>query len=324
MAYLKHYLQGSAWTAFKNQHGWRVAQFDLTPFEIKDSLNVYTRRVPLIGEIAYIPKTYDLINHRQAPKIIKGLKMAFPKVVVFELEIEEASGEFANLPAGVEPTSRIVQYRSTLKIDLTQEPEAIKSDMSSTTRNEIGKAKKLGVTVKEVPVTIENMEQMYALMQTVHERVGHFVRPKSYLFELWGEFAQAKSCRLFFAEHENKIKSGALLFTEGQRAWYKEGGSIRSESNVPTPSYLQWEIMRALKRDGFVEYDLGGVASSTIDDPNNPMKNVYAFKKRLSSQLHVSPPMLDVVSKRALYALWRRLEPNYLRAYNLLKKDFWY
>ncbi len=319
-----HYMQTPLWAKIKNLYGWKNYTVQI-PELPAGSLIVYKRSVPGLGTLCYAPGLYGLTN-KNAKAVTKILQETAPKnAFAFRLESSEQAEEttlHALQDLSWNKTVKHVQYRHTVLMDLNVPDEALWMSLKSRGRYEILQAEKFGVKPTEAEPTDENLEKMYALMQITSSRNAFFIRDKEFTMAYWQAFRGAGQLRLFFATHEEDTLAGAIVLTNGTHAWYKDGGSVRLKSNLMAARLLQWDIVKTLKKQGFTQYDLGG-----IPDPeghqDSSMKGIYVFKTAYSKNTVPLLPTLELpLSKR--YALWPKAEKQWLRTYNFFAHNLWW
>lgn len=319
-----HYMQTALWAGVKKRYGW--SHYEAAVPELPTGkLIVYTRRVPGLGTVCYAPGVYGL-HVKNIPSVTKLLQQTAPKnAFAFRLEASDplVHETFEALKKqGWKKTLKHVQYRHTVLIDLALPDDQLWMSLKSRGRYEILQAEKFGVVPAEVEPTDENLEKMYELMQITSSRNAFFIRDKAFTYAYWQAFREAGRLRLFFATHEADTLAGAIVLTSGTHAWYKDGGSVRLKSNLMAARLLQWDIIKTLKKQGFTQYDLGGIPDPESHQDSS-MKGIYVFKTAYSKNTVPLTPTLELpLSKK--YALWPKAEKQWLRAYNFFAHNLWW
>lgn len=310
-------MQSEPWADIKSAFGWKIVK-------IPDSILVYNRSVPSLGKLSYIPGISGL-TVSDVEKFTNNIKVDCPKSFAARIEPYQPYDEKLVtdlLHAGWKKTKRHVQYRHTILIDLKPTEEEILANFKSRARWEIKQAMSFGVTARESETSDENLEKMFEILRETSERNSFYIRDKKFTMMYWKKFAKKGMLKLFFAKHEGDILAGAVIISNDGYAWYKEGGSLKQKSRLLGPRLLLWEVMKTLKSSGINTFDLGGIPDPAHHAASS-LSGVYVFKSAFSREtVELMPTMELPLSKR--YALWPKIEPQWLRAYNLFAKNLWY
>lgn len=206
-----------------------------------------------------------------------------------------------------------VQFKNTLKIDLTQDEETILMMMSQNTRRKVRTAEKKGVTVRQGD--IQDLEILFQLYQTTGERDDFLIRPFEYYRKAWQVFMEAGLAKAFIAEFEEKAIAHVILFHFGQTCWYFYGASSNEERNRMPNYLLQWEAMRWAKQAGYRYYDMWG--APTVFDESDSMWGVYQFKQGFRAEVVRHIGAWDFAPSTLKYKAYTQLRP---RVYQILKR----
>lgn len=310
----QHYMQAQLWADVKKKFGWKYSN--------EDGLIIYNRSVPGVGRLFYAPGVMGVVD---AAKFTKDIKQLCSKAFAIRLELNEPYDE--NLmrdfeQAGWKKSKSHVQYRHTINIDLTKPQNDMWMNFKSRGRYEVLQAEKAGVTVELTEPSNENLNIMYELMHLTSHRNKFFIRDKKFSMEYWRKFRDAGQLRLFFAKHEGEILAGSVILTNGRLAWNKDGGSTRAKANLMAPRLVQWAVIKHLKKEGFTNYDLGGIPPQDSFEGSR-IPGIYIFKSAFSKESTALMPTLELpLSIR--YKMWPKAEKQWLRAYNLLAHNLWW
>ena len=316
-------MQLPAWSDVKSQFGWKTERINLK--SLNDEIEVYKRAVPGVGSLLYIPGL-EGVDSGNIDEFTKEIKTNY-KVKAFGLRLElnqpydEALVNKAE-ELGWKQTKTHTQYRHTVVVDLSQPEDAIWMSLKSRGRYEVLQAQKFGVTIEDTEPTDENLKKMYELMQVTSTRNKFYIRDMKFTMSYWRKFRDLGQLKLFFAKHEDDVLSGAIILTSGELAWYKDGGSTRTKSNLMGARLLQWEAMKVLKKAGVKTYDLGGIPSPESQHTSS-MHGIFVFKTAYSKDSFALMPTLELPLS-AKYALWLKAEKHWLRVYNLFAHSLWY
>jgi lipid II:glycine glycyltransferase (peptidoglycan interpeptide bridge formation enzyme) len=74
-----------------------------------------------------------------------------------------------------------------------------------------------------------------------------------------------------------------MVHSDGVRAYYTIAGCSPEGFQCNAPGYLIWKMMLALKNDGVLSLNLGGVKEEASSD-GNIAHGLYSFKKSFGSE----------------------------------------
>lgn len=157
-------------------------------------------------------------------------------------------------------------------LDLNQSEEAILSGMRKTTRYEIRRADKEGISIFSTrdPKYLSEFFSLYESTSTRHGFVPHTgIREE---FEL---FAKKNQAVLYLGSFEGKTVAAAIILYYGTQAIYHHGASIQSK--IPASYRLQWEAIMDAKKRGMKVYNFWGIAPE--NSPKHPWRGITLFKK---------------------------------------------
>ncbi|OGG11269.1 hypothetical protein A2Z00_02155 [Candidatus Gottesmanbacteria bacterium RBG_13_45_10] len=157
-------------------------------------------------------------------------------------------------------------------LDIDKSDDELLAGMRKTTRYEIRRAEKLGVTVSR-SMDAKDLKNFLALYGETSKR-HHFV-PHKGIEEEYEIFAKESKALLLLGVYEGKVLAGALILFYGGQAFYHHGASLSTK--VPASSFLQWEAIREAKKRGIKLYNFWGIAPE--DKPNHPWRGTTLFKK---------------------------------------------
>jgi lipid II:glycine glycyltransferase (peptidoglycan interpeptide bridge formation enzyme) len=157
-------------------------------------------------------------------------------------------------------------------LDIDRSEDELLLGMRKTTRYEVRKGEKLGVTVRETK-DVSDLKQFYSLYEATSKRQGFVVHTS--ITEEFEAFAKEDKALLFFGSHEKKILAGAIILFYGGQAIYHHGASLSSK--IPASYVVQWKSILEAKKRGIKVYNFYGIAPD--DKPNHPWRGITLFKK---------------------------------------------
>ena len=300
-------LQGKAFGETKQGHGWEPSYVIHELDEAQVAAMYLTRHVAGFGQLWYCPQGPGVTDLNQLKAIVKQLKKQPAFLIKLEPLLPQSLAPKLGALGLIKPP-RQVQYNShTVVVDLTPEPEAILAGFRQKTRYNVRLAERKGVTVEAVATTPETIDTMYSLMEATQGRAGFYLRDKAYFSDFWRRHAEGGTGQQFFAYADGKILAGAYVVYLGQYGLYKDGGSIREQTELQAPYALQWGAMQWLKERGVTKYDMHGTPpADQIDNPNHPLAGLARFKTGFCSEVTEYLGAWDLPLKLAKYKLWRR------------------
>lgn len=222
------------------------------------------------------------------------------------------------LPPGLDPSLFVVpgyyvQPRHNTSIPLQKTQEELSAALHPSTRSNLNRAKRRGVTVEmKHTLTLEEYEEFSKMMgETVARNSGKNVYPgRAYfenLFEALAskqeEYSQERASFRFFFGYQDGVPAAChLVIFFGTTATYLHGASYSKALSSKVTTVLHWEAALEAKRLGLNYYDLGGIDEkrwTTLTD----------FKRQFRGDEFHYIGNIDIPIRKFLYHL-----------YNLVKK----
>lgn len=331
-----HILQTWDWGEFKQQTtGWQPERLLFRDGEqVVAAASILTRSLgPL--QLIYVPKgplfkTQDLATMEA---VIEQLQKRARRAIWLKIDPDIVLG--TGLPPDAEPdldapnqahahgeafqailqrrgwrfSEDQVQFRNTLTLDLRQSEDELLAAMSQSTRRKIRQAEKREVQVRQT--SDENiLKKLFDIYDATAERQDFIIRPWDYYRHLWTGFIEAGLARVFIAEYEEKLLSGAIIFHFGGRAWYFYGMSSNEERDRQPNYALQWAVIRWAKAAGYSVYDWWGAPD--VFSETDSMWGVYRFKRGFGSTVVRHLGAWDYVPYPPLYWLYTKAAPRFI------------
>lgn len=170
----------------------------------------------------------------------------------------ETGGEFGNFAfkhGAFEYPIHGMDAQRCVILSLSQTDDQLLSGMRKSTRYDLKKAKKMGVTVSR-----EQDDAALTTFLTLYEKTAlrHNFVPHNGIEAEFSIFRQEKSADIFLAKYEESTIAGALIVYEGKQGIYRHGASIPGP--IPAAALLQWEAILRTKERGLPEYNFWGVS----------------------------------------------------------------
>jgi len=320
---LAHVLQSWEWGEFKSRHGWRPIRCLWREGEhSRAAACALTRRIGRWpAKIAYVPKgpALDCADGALLEQTLAHLEAFARRERAWFVKIDpDVRADTAVGQQVVETLRRRgwrssreqIQFRNTLLLDLTPDPEDLLMAMKSKWRYNVRLAGRKGVTVRQgAPADLPLLYQMYAETAARNKFV---IRPQDYYLDAWGTFIDAGLAQPLIAEVEGEAVAMAIIFRFAKRAWYMYGAS-RSVHRDKMPNHLlQWEAMQWARAQGCTVYDMWGAPDELNE--SDPLWGVYRFKKGFGGKFVEHIGAWDFPASRFGYWLYSIAMPRVLAA----------
>jgi hypothetical protein len=319
-----HFMQSDAWAAAKAGSPWRLSRIRARQAGSPLPVQLFQRGVPALGTLVHAPRVAG-VTADAVPGLTTALRDTAPRgafAVKLEFFQHDDDALLQQFLANGWMRTKASQYRHAVAVDLTGTEEQVFARFKKRARYEIRSAERGGVVVERVPLTEQNIDTMVDLVNVTKDRSGAFFRDRTYLAAVWTAFAERDQGSLYFASHEGEVLAGAFALTFGPTAWYKDGGSVRSNPKLMAPRYLQWEIMRDLRARGITRYELGNIPAPDAVEASSSA-GLYRVKTGFADDTVRYLPAVELPLRR-IQGLWHTQEHRFLAAYSRLRHDYWY
>jgi lipid II:glycine glycyltransferase (peptidoglycan interpeptide bridge formation enzyme) len=302
-------LQTRAWGEFKRTRWWQPVY--LVAGDPADSVAMLflRRRIRGLGWLWYAPKGPGVTSAEQLrPLMVERDIFANAFCIQVEPEAPDSPDNRAALAGmGFRKAADVQVSRATIIVDIAPDEAAILSSFKPKTRYNVRLAQRRGVTVEPVPCSERNVAVMYGLMTQAFQRARLPLRPLTYFAGYWRLFEASGQGQLFLARRDGEALAGAYVVFLGEKAWYKDGGSVGDRSELMAPHLLQWEAMRWLRARGVRSYDLVAVPRSDEEATHSSLHGLLQFKAGFSGDVRQFVGTWDLVLNERRYRLWRRI-----------------
>ncbi len=186
----------------------------------------------------------------------------------------------------------------TVILDLRKSEDELLSSMRRQTRYEVRRSMKLNIKV-ESGNSEELFREFHKVQLATAER-QHFVPPdqKTLLAE---REAFGKNAKIYVARtDEGKAIAYGLILVDGDEADYYEAASTDLNRKIPGAYALQWQVIRDLKKQNVVRYNLWGIAPP--NQPHHRYAGVTTFKTGFGGEIVTFVPAHDIVLNKLKYA----------------------
>lgn len=318
-----HFIQSAAWGNVKRSFGWSSGLIELPLADGRDLVaRGYSKRVPGLGRLIHLPRVSG-VEVRDVPALSAALR-ELPGTFGVKLELfqQDDADLAAALAAEGWVGGRGTQYRHAVEIDLSGTPDDIWARLKKRTRNLVRRASEQDIVVERVDADETAKRRMLDLVAVTKDRSGAYFHTERYLRATWDELCAAGQGRFYTVREDGEVVASAFVATFGDRAWYKDGGSVRTGSKSNAPHLLHVRIAEELQSEGFRTYELGNIPDP--DGPQDgPMAGLGTFKRGFNKDTvsFMETVELPITGR---FRGWHVAEPLVNRANLALRREQWY
>jgi lipid II:glycine glycyltransferase (peptidoglycan interpeptide bridge formation enzyme) len=292
------FLNTEAWAEFQRSIGHPTWRFD----NGKIRANIIRHNVGFGRNYLYIPHGPVLdVNAMQAVKneltqftwflrrLAKEQKSMFVKM---EPQADTAVELIQSHAVRLKKSSKLIQPRRSLTLDLSLSDEELMSQMHHKTRYNIQLAQRKGLEFREST----DIGAFWNLMQKTTTADGFAPHPRDFyekLLALEGEL----ETKLFFVYNGETPLAGMILLIHDGAAYYLHGAMDREFKSLMAPYLMQWEAIRLARTRGCALYDFWGIDS-------NRWPGVTRFKLGFGGKHIEYPGAFDLVISRFWYFMY--------------------
>jgi lipid II:glycine glycyltransferase (peptidoglycan interpeptide bridge formation enzyme) len=175
-------------------------------------------------------------------------------------------------------------HYQTIAVDLKKDQNELFKNLRKTTRYEIKRAQKLGLTVRSTD-NREDLWLFYELLKKTGAKKNFDIPQYPFLLNLWENvLKKQKMGALLMTHYHGDTISGLILLKHGLWGVYSWGASDPDFKVKVSRAHLGlWEGMLWAKSQGCALFDMGGLAGSEYKDAG--MGNVDFFKTGFGGEL---------------------------------------
>lgn len=331
-----NFLQTLEWAKVKNE--WQNIFFVIKDNGvIKGAGSILMRKLPVVGKyFMYCPRgpVLDFKDKELLKFFVENMRKLANKYGAMMLKIDpdvhisekEVINNLFNIGFVQKPLTlnfEGIQPRFVSRLDITKELDEVIEGFHHKTRYNIRLAERKGVKVRVG--TREDLKRFHEIMEETGLRDKFVVRSLAYFQKMYDALVPPGFMRLYVAEHEGLILSGAITLKFGNKCWYLYGASSNIKRNLMPNYLLQWEMIKWAKKSGCDIYDFRGISGDL--DPSNPLYGLFRFKKGFNGEYTEFIGEFDLVFNPVLYKLWdvgvpmlKKVRHNLILAQKKLRK----
>ncbi|MBX3311351.1 MAG: peptidoglycan bridge formation glycyltransferase FemA/FemB family protein [Microbacteriaceae bacterium] len=319
-----HFTQSYGWGLFRGCSPWRPERHSIQVGDSPYHFQTLSRTAPFIGELILAPRLSG-VNAEVAEaltswgKTKKSIKRTALKVDFNQPNTPMLTAPFASRGW---KRGRTVHYMYGVSVNIPRTEDELLASYKKRARYEVKQGQKAGVSIRRADYSESDAALLISMMNLTQKRTGAYFHNEEYLNLEWRILNRLGYGDFWFAEYEGETLAGAFVLRFGNRAWYREGGSTRTQPKIFAARYLQHAIMTDLVETGHINYDLGNIPRPWRKD-KDPSSNLWAFKTGFSEEFDFYAFPVELPLGPA-YKWWHLQEENWLRMNNLLHKEAWY
>lgn len=291
------FLTSLEWIEFQQSLGKELRQY-LVINEQKTIgllyLEISKRKLISYAYAPYNPiVNWSFLNELSKESFTDLFKSLYQELIKLQVELNVSCIRFdPKLNEGFRADLKKLGYKKSLapaqaidmwQIDLTKSEEELRHEMNKSTRYNINKGTKSGISFKKA-LSLDEVRRFGKLMSETTARKG-FSNFETNYFEKQFESLNSKSLvDLFYAEIDNEMLAGVWINYHNDTAYYTHGASTSklSYSKLRAPYPLQWFVMTSLKSTGYKKYNMWGVLPERVT--SHSQSGVSSFKKSFGGQ----------------------------------------
>jgi hypothetical protein len=206
----------------------------------------------------------------------RHLYTAFAKAFASWCDEKKIASEFASLhPFMVQDQCPMIRdvlastyEKDVVFIDLTADEESIIKQLRKGHRSSITLARRSGVRVEKVEVSVTNLlefKAMYEATMARRQAAQRWFLPQDYFANTVCNLGEGRTS-LLFAKVDGEIESGCLLMHDFRTAYYHFAATWAKRPELGVNNLLVFEAAIQTKHAGFTKLHLGGGVTSSPDD----------------------------------------------------------
>ena len=199
--------------------------------------------------------------------------------------------------------SYFLHAENTIFVDLTQPEEDLLKNMRRQTRYEVRRSEKLNFKVKKSN-TPEILREFHQIQAETAKRQG-FIPPRRKDLNAYAK-AFGSDLQIYRATLDGKPVAYGLVLTDTLEGDYFEAASTELNYKFPGAYALQWHVMKDLKKQGKLRYNLWGIAPA--GQKNHKFAGVTTFKTGFGGEKFDYLHAHDLPVKKLHYGLIRLVE----------------
>ncbi len=166
----------------------------------------------------------------------------------------------------------LVNPEKTWTLDITKDEESILAQMRKSTRYEVRRIEKVGITTKmgNAPEDFEIFWDLHSETVKRQKFVPFSKESTEIEIEVFGD-----DCQIFSAAVENQYQSSSVILFDHHAAYYHQGASVYSK--LPVAHATIWAAILEAQKRGCTEFNFWGVCGE--EEKAHPWYGLSRFKR---------------------------------------------
>ncbi len=299
-----HFLQTSGWGRLKSHFNWtayHVVCPDASGHIMAGAQLLHTRRRGV--SMGYVPRG-PLLNWDDRDQAVEMRDRMIALARARGMHFIKIEPELEDLPAqrlvlrelGFQPSTRTIQPRSTIRVDLQGSEQDLLSRMKSKWRYNIRKSMRSSTCIR--PGTVDDLNTFLALLDETSARHNFPHHSLSYYRQALE--ALPDTLCLLLAEVQGEAVAAVVVAAVGSGAWYPWGASSARQRQA-MPNYgLHYAAMQWARERQATYYDLWGIPSVLGE-----LARSIRLGDARQAWPHTLPVDLQKLPKRDLWSVYR-------------------
>lgn len=193
---------------------------------------------------------------------------------------------------GFRPSPMHLTADLTSQLDLAPEPDELLAKMRKSTRYEIRKAQKMGVTI-ELSTNPDDVDEFYEVQLQTAKRQRFVPFSRAFLKKQFVAFAQSDKVLLYKSYYEGTLLALAFVIFDAAEGVYHYGASTEDGRRAPGAYLIQWEAICEARRRGCLRYNFWGVTPEGVTDKR--FSSISLFKRGFGGEDVAYLPAQDMI-----------------------------
>jgi lipid II:glycine glycyltransferase (peptidoglycan interpeptide bridge formation enzyme) len=311
-------LQSYEWGALKEKLGWKVVRLAA----VKRGKIVAVAQMLVkpaaqgLVSLAYVPRgpLVDWQDRETTTSLFEALHFEAQRHKAICTRIEPPLVDDPDTHAllqsyGFQAVKHTNQPRCSMVVDLPDDMEQLLMALPSSTRYNIRKSERKGVSIEVGTET--DLPAFFELMEVTSQRGEFSIRSPDYYEKEWRSFSQLGQARLFVAHYEDTVIAAQMPFCFGEHAATFHAGSLNEYRNLKAGYLMMWTAMCWAREKGCRTFDLWGIPDEVGEliargepipkDRTGGLWGVYYYKNAFRGRVLYYVGAYDYVYSRLPY-----------------------
>jgi len=281
-----HYKQSDKWARYLETQGWDTDKIG--------GVNIYTRKVPLIGRLGKAQRI--VVEKNQKIKILEEIDRLMERKRVFsfviEPEIPNNSKKMEELLTehGYKKGASPLTPPKTLIIDLNQPEEQLRSNLHTLAKRMLKRSKRFRIrtTSFHYPIPQRELKNFWRLSRATGKRHRCYVeslKQLQYETEALGKDAYL----IITTTYDHEPTAGIFMITHDNAAYYHHAASSKLAYHTGSSYHCAWEAIKLAQRQGNKTFDFEGIYDKRYPRYSRGWEGLTQFKNKFEGREVIYP-----------------------------------